>query len=104
MMFRSKKLLDAARDQDCTIQIPGVCNRDKSTVVGCHANWLEYGKGGAMKAHDCYIAFGCSACHFAIDQGTKLSYEEKKEYWRQGFERTILVLFTRGILKVVGAK
>lgn len=100
MMFRSPKLMKVAQGQDCMLQIPGVCNGDSSTVVACHANWSEYGKGGALKAHDCYTAWGCSACHMALDQGMHLDYDEKKFYWQRGFERTVLALFERGLVKV----
>lgn len=99
-MFRSRKLLDLARGQNCMVRIPGVCNGNHETVVAAHANWNEYGKGGALKAHDCYTSWACSACHEAIDQGNKLSYEEKKDYWRRGFERTVFEMFNQGLLKV----
>ena len=35
-MIRSKKITNAARDQDCTLNILGVCNFDPATVVFCH--------------------------------------------------------------------
>jgi hypothetical protein len=99
-MVRNKKLLDAARGQPCQISIPSVCNNDPATTVACHANWYEYGKGMGIKAHDCYAAWGCSACHAALDVGSNLSYAERKEYWRRGFEKTILALFTAGFINV----
>lgn len=99
-MFRSPKLLQAARGQECKVEIPTICNGDPATVVAAHANWQEYGKGGALKANDCFIAWACSACHAAIDEGNKLNYEEKRHYWQRGFERTVLAMFENGIVKV----
>lgn len=99
-MFRSKRLLDSARGQQCQIQIEGVCNGNSETVVAAHSNNLRHGKGMGIKAHDCFGAWACNNCHAEIDQGSKLSRQEKDEYWQLGFERTILQMFLLGIIKV----
>ncbi len=57
----------AARGQDCTIQLPGVCNGDPATTALCHSNSLADGKGMGLKAPDTAAAFGCSACHAVLD-------------------------------------
>lgn len=57
----------AARGQDCTLQILGVCNGDPSTVVLCHSNRLADGKGMGLKAPDTAACFGCSSCHAVHD-------------------------------------
>jgi len=57
----------AARGEDCTLQIPGVCNFDPATVVLCHSNELADGKGMGLKAPDTAACFGCSACHDLLD-------------------------------------
>lgn len=57
----------AAEGQECTIQIPGVCNCDPATTVLCHDNRLSSGKGMGMKAPDTSAAFGCAACHDVLD-------------------------------------
>ncbi|WP_368737958.1 nuclease domain-containing protein [Massilia sp. CCM 8734] len=36
-----------ARDQACTICLPGICNRDPGTTVLCHTNYLMDGKAWA---------------------------------------------------------
>ena len=46
-----------------------------------HANWGKYGKGMGMKAHDCFVAALCQTCHFAIDQGAKMTAEERVNEW-----------------------
>ncbi|MCY0910866.1 nuclease domain-containing protein [Massilia antarctica] len=57
----------AARSQDCTLRIPGVCNFDPATTVLCHSNYLADGKGMGLKAPDTAAAFGCAACHDVLD-------------------------------------
>lgn len=57
----------AARGQDCTLRIPGVCNFDPDTTVLCHSNNLADGKGMGLKAPDTEACFGCSACHDVMD-------------------------------------
>lgn len=57
----------AARGQDCTLRLPGVCNFDPDTTVLCHSNYLADGKGMGLKAPDTAAAFGCSACHDLLD-------------------------------------
>lgn len=57
----------AARGEDCTLLITGVCNYDSSTVVLCHSNALEDGKGMGLKAPDTEACFGCSSCHDVLD-------------------------------------
>lgn len=100
-MYRSKRLLDAARGQQCTIQIPGICNGNPETTVAAHSNSLRHGKGLGIKAHDCYVAWACSSCHAEIDQGSKLSRQQKDDYWQAGFEKTILQKFLLGIVRVM---
>jgi hypothetical protein len=98
-MYRNSKLLKAARGQSCMIRIPYICNGDNETTVAAHSNQLIHGKGTSIKAHDCYIAWACSNCHAAIDQGN-MSREDKNYYWQQGFERTLLAMFMLGIVLV----
>ena len=99
-MYRSKKLLDAARGQECTIRLPNICNNNPETVVSAHSNQLRHGKGGGLKAHDCFVAWACYACHAELDQGHRFRYDEKIEYWQRGFEETLLQMFLQNIVKV----
>lgn len=96
--FRSPPLLRLARGQDCTLQIPSVCNGNAETVVSAHSNWHD--KGMSIKASDCYIAWACSACHHAVDQGSKLNRAERQHYWQRGFERTLKAMWEQGMLRV----
>lgn len=64
---RMTPIRKAARGQDCTMRIPGVCNFDPATTVLCHSNSLADGKGMGLKAPDTAACFGCSACHDLLD-------------------------------------
>ena len=101
--YRSRKLLDLAhRVQECQVRIPGVCRG--YSEHGCepaHSNQQRHGKGVGHKADDCYHAAACHDCHVAIDQGRKLSREDKQHYWRLGFERTFKLYLENGWLGVV---
>jgi hypothetical protein len=100
MMFRSRKLLDHARGQDCQVNLPYICNQNSETVVAAHSNFIEHGHAMSIKAHDIFIAFCCSDCHREIDQGSTLTKEEKRFYWTRGHIRTLLIMLEQGILKV----
>jgi len=101
MNFRNKKLTQSAKGLECQLRISGVCNRNPETTVWCHSNQAIHGKGMGIKAHDCFGAFGCSACHREIDQGTRLSRDEKIEYMDYARDRTLLLLWQQ---KLIGVK
>ena len=98
MNFRSRALLSLCYEFDCLLQIEGVCTG--GTGEPCHANWPEHGKGMGMKAHDCYAVPGCRACHMALDQGSKLSGEQRKDIWHRAFWKFLAMLWNRGMLRV----
>jgi hypothetical protein len=84
---RNRRALDLARQETCLLMVPLVCNRDKATTVSCHSNWGEHGKAGARTADDAYVVFGCSACHFWLDQGNSASGEAKRAVFDAGLLR-----------------
>lgn len=94
------ELRDTARDQHCTLEVPGVCNRDPSTTVWCHANQLSAGKGMSEKATDPAGCFGCSACHAWLDHG-KAPFDVKLATFCAALIKTYCALFALGKLRVV---
>lgn len=84
---RNRRALNLARQEPCLLMVPMVCNRDKATTVSCHSNWGEHGKAGARRADDAYVVFGCSACHFWLDQGSSASGEAKRAVFDAGLLR-----------------
>jgi len=93
--YRNKKLTDAARGQPCMN-----CGADDGTIVAAHSNQSRHGKGMSIKAHDCFVAFLCHRCHHEIDQGSKLSKEERIDLWQRAHEATLLHLFKTNRLVV----
>ncbi len=93
----------AARGQDCTILLPGVCNRDTATTCLCHSNELADGKGMGLKAPDTAAAFGCSACHDVLDgrrpRPAWLSKDQVLAAFRAGIVLTHQFLRAKGLIE-----
>lgn len=93
----------SAKDEECTIRLPGVCNFRTDTTVLCHSNELAHGKGGAMKAPDEHAAYGCCACHDVVDgrapRPDGMSYELMLSIFREAQEQTRRILKRKGLLK-----
>lgn len=93
----------AARGQDCTITLPGVCNRDPATSVLCHSNELADGKGMGLKAPDTAAAIGCSACHDVLDgrrpRPAWLTKDQVLAAFRAGIALTHQFLRTKGLIE-----
>lgn len=99
-MIRSKKITEAARGEECTLEILGVCSFDPSTVVYCH--FPDEEGGIALKSDDVSGAFGCHACHDAVD-GRVQSPEFKQRsdwYMRRAQTRTVRRLIEKGVFKL----
>jgi len=62
-------MLEACRGQICYLRVTGICPcRDpEETIVPCHSNFSEHGKGGARKADDKFTVPGCFWCHAWLD-------------------------------------
>lgn len=104
MSIKSKKIREAAKGQQCTFNIAGVCNYNPETVVFCH---LPSETGGmALKSSDLCGAFGCSACHDVVD-GRVYNFDYKDDGWFYNFRannRTIQKLFEMGVISIEGVK
>ena len=87
-MYRNKKLLEIVRECPCQH-----CGRQDGTVVAAHSNQLRDGKGRGIKAYDYRISALCFTCHSDLDQGNRLSREERLELWEEAHRKTIGWLF-----------
>lgn len=96
-MIRSKKITNAARGEQCTLQIVGVCNGNPETVVFCH--FPDESHGISLKSDDLSGGFGCFACHQAIDLH-KVEEEDREWYMRRSQTRTMRRLVERGVVKI----
>lgn len=99
---RSKKIMDSARSEQCTLAIPGTCVGDPETVVACHLP--PRGESGlSQKGSDVFVAYGCVACHDAMDGRTqRLQRFGDEWHWfaLRGVYRTQQRLIEKGILIV----
>ena len=80
--IRSKKLLKLVAGLDCQ-----ACGSGEM-VQAAHTNWGG-GKGRGIKADDNLVAALCLRCHYEIDQGSKLSKEERMEKWLKAHSKTV---------------
>lgn len=103
MIVRSQAIKDAARGEDCQLRVPGICNNNTETVVACHSNWQEDGKGTGHKAEDIFVAFGCLRCHIWLDEG-RASDDEKRDIFHRGMKRTWKRLIEKGVIAIKGMK
>lgn len=96
------KITQAARGEDCTIRLGGICNFNPETTVFCHLTGVRFRKGIASKVSDALGAFGCSCCHDAIDGRIKTPYSalELKLAHYEGVFETQLKLMDKGIIKI----
>ena len=60
-------LREASRGAICTLRIPGVCNHDPATVVGCHVSIPGFAAGMGQKNDDLFLIDGCASCHSVFD-------------------------------------
>lgn len=100
--YENRALLNLAHQvNECQLRLPEICQG--YAPDGCepaHSNQARHGKGGSIKAHDCFHAAACHACHAEIDQGNTLMRDEKEQYMQAAMERTMLLYFRNGWLKV----
>lgn len=101
--MKSKALKDAAKGQDCTLQIPGACNYDPATVVFAHFP-DESGSMG-RKSDDFVGGFACSGCHDAIDRRVPHDLGTDREWFmRRAQNRTWRKWIEMGLITAKGAK
>jgi len=100
MAIVSRKIRTSARDEDCTVQIVGVCNYRPETVVLAHLP--DETKGMGKKADDISACYCCSACHDALD-GRQWSpeLEDRRDwYMRRAMVRTWRRLIEKGLVVI----
>lgn len=95
MTFRSRRLLDQARDQSCVM-----CKTHDGTIVAAHSNLLEHGKGAGHKAHDAMHAWLCYRCHTEYDQGHTMTKDEKREFILTAICRTVMKLWDQELIGI----
>lgn len=94
-MYRNQKLLEAVRESPCQH-----CGKSDGTVVAAHSNQSRDGKGRSIKSHDYRIAALCFTCHAELDQGRRLSREERLNMWEDAHRATVGWLFDNNIIGI----
>ena len=92
-MYRNQKLLEAVRSSPCQH-----CGVSDGTVVAAHSNQLRDGKGRGLKAHDYRIAALCFRCHAELDQGAKMSKQERVNMFNEAHRATVGWLFENDLI------
>lgn len=96
-----KDLRKLAREQECQIRLPHVCNFNPETTVLCHFRLKGY-CGTAIKPDDfIFGAWGCSACHDVCDGRVRvkhLTYEQIRLAHAEGVMRTQYEIIEKGLL------
>ena len=95
-LYRNKRLLELCRELPCQ-----VCGRVDGTVCAAHSNQQRDGKGTSIKAHDYRVAAMCMSCHHSIDNGNKLSRDERREIWELAHRLTIGYMFEHDMIGVL---
>lgn len=93
--YRDRKLLDTAYQFPCMLNFP--CCEGGDAGEPAHANGHKQGKGGAIKAHDCFFVPACRACHRELDQGKTMSRDEKRAAWEDSYWRFVPMAFESGL-------
>jgi len=83
-LHRSEALRQSARDEACV-----ACGVRDGTVVWCHANEAELGKGKSLKCHDLLGNYLCAVHHFWYD-ASGASREEKRAFFRECYPKTMV--------------
>ena len=60
-----KAITESARNQKCTVRLPGICNYNPDTTIFAHISGLRHGHGVGQKT--IFGAYCCSSCHDCVD-------------------------------------
>ena len=71
------------------------CGAMDGTVCAAHRN---QGKGMGLKNSDALVASLCFTCHLELDNGAKLTKEERRELWNEAYVRTMQHLIENEML------
>ena len=89
--FRSKEHLKNVASlpcQNCYIE---------GETQAAHSNWSDWGnKGRGIKASDEFTAALCQKCHTELDQGARLTKEQRRMLWQMAYQKTVANLKASG--------
>ncbi len=95
-------ITQSARGRNCTVRLPGVCNRDCSTTVFAHISGIRFGHGVGHKTR--FGAYCCSACHDVLDGRVRrpegMTKIESKLYHLEGVIETLAILNNENLVRI----
>lgn len=95
--IRSKSIREAARGEECTVQIFGVCVGGTETTVLAHLH-DEASFGMGQKADDSSAVFACHGCHDELDGRTrKTAGKDLTWYKLRALKRTVRRLIEKSV-------
>lgn len=95
--IESKHIRNAARGEQCTLNIIGVCNGNPETTVLAHLPDESHGMG--RKSDDISAAFCCGACHDVLD-GRVPWPDRFEESYREWYQRRAMVRTWRRLVEL----
>ena len=70
-LARSKKIMNSAKGENCTLRLIGICNFNPETTISAH---IGRRRGMGIKAGDNMVVYACRDCHSEIDSYHKSKY------------------------------
>lgn len=98
MSYRNRRLLDTAYQFPCMLRFD--CCEGGDAGEPAHSNQSKHGKGGGMKAHDCFFVPACRSCHVRLDQGGDMTLEERREAWERAYWEFVPMAWESGLWRV----
>lgn len=77
----------------------GLQNPNRELICLAHSNSLADGRGTYHKSNDLYGAYLCSLCHLYVDSSPKATKQEKREYHKQAWIKTMRWWIDNGHVK-----
>ena len=99
---KSPPMRNAARNKDCLLRVPGVCQGDPARSVGCHMRFFNIA-GAAQKPDDIFIIDACDRCHSVFDSRDK--WAESGIGWDDVLRAFMFTLLNRraaGLIRLPG--
>lgn len=99
------KLRKSAKGEQCTMYSP-MCNGNSETVVWCHSDYSEHGRGFSHKSHDVFGFYGCSGCNAWYDVHSKeigskfyVEPDERRRYYQKAHDKSLIIVIEKGVLR-----
>ena len=96
------RITKSARDEDCTVRLPGVCKFQAEYTIWSHGRWGAAGRGKSIKASDLCGAYASTACDAVYDGQAPvpdgMTREDVDRDWCMGHFRSLLILEKKGLI------